>query len=94
MPAAAPGAQAEGLHEPEPRGVRGGERRAAWRRTTPDGEVTPEALREHGLVRKGRPVKVLARGEIDHALTVKAHAFSAAAKAKIEQAGGRAEVLG
>jgi large subunit ribosomal protein L15 len=59
-----------------------------------DGEVTPEALYEHGLVRKGRPVKVLARGEIDHALVVKAHAFSDAAKAKIEQAGGRAEVLG
>jgi large subunit ribosomal protein L15 len=51
-------------------------------------------LYEHGLVRKGRPVKVLARGEIDHALVVKAHAFSDAAKAKIEQAGGRAEVLG
>ena len=38
-----------------------------------DGEVTPEALYQHGLVRKGRPVKVLARGEIGHALTVKAH---------------------
>src|SRR5712691_9197991 len=33
-----------------------------------DGEVTPEALYAHGLVRKGRPVKVLARGELDHAL--------------------------
>ncbi|HEY6567157.1 MAG TPA: 50S ribosomal protein L15 [Actinomycetota bacterium] len=59
-----------------------------------DGEVTPEGLYEHGLVRKGRPVKILARGEIDHALVVKAHAFSEAAKAKIEQAGGRAELLG
>jgi large subunit ribosomal protein L15 len=59
-----------------------------------DGEVTPEALYSHGLVHKGRPVKVLARGEIDHALVVKAHAFSDAARAKIEQAGGRAEVLG
>jgi large subunit ribosomal protein L15 len=59
-----------------------------------DGEVTPQALYEHGLVHKGAPVKVLARGEIDHALTVKAHAFSEAARAKIEQAGGRAEVLG
>jgi large subunit ribosomal protein L15 len=59
-----------------------------------DGEVTPEGLYAHGLVRKGRPVKVLARGDIDHALVVKAHAFSDAAKAKIEQAGGRAEVLG
>jgi large subunit ribosomal protein L15 len=57
-------------------------------------EVTPEALYQHGLVHKGLPVKILARGELDHALTVKAHAFSAAAKAKIEQAGGSAEVLG
>jgi large subunit ribosomal protein L15 len=39
-------------------------------------------------------VKILARGEIDHALTVKAHAFSDAAKAKIEAAGGRAELIG
>ena len=59
-----------------------------------EGEVTPEALYAHGLVRKGKPVKILARGELDHALTVKAHAFSGAAKAKIEAAGGRAEVLG
>jgi large subunit ribosomal protein L15 len=57
-------------------------------------EVTPEALYAHGLVHKGRPVKILARGELDHALTVKAHAFSAAAKGKIEQAGGRAEIIG
>ena len=52
------------------------------------GEVTPEALAAHGLVHKSLPVKILARGELDHALTVKAHAFSKAAKAKIEQAGG------
>ena len=58
------------------------------------GEVTPEALYEHGLVRKGKPVKILGRGELDHALTVKAHAFSEAAKAKIEAAGGRVELLG
>jgi large subunit ribosomal protein L15 len=38
-------------------------------------------------------VKILARGDLDHALTVKAHAFSSAAKAKIEQAGGRAELI-
>jgi large subunit ribosomal protein L15 len=56
-------------------------------------DVTPEALVAHGLVHKGMPVKVLARGELDHALTVKAHAFSAAAKAKIEQAGGRVELI-
>jgi large subunit ribosomal protein L15 len=57
------------------------------------GEVDPEAMLAHGLVREGRPVKVLARGEIDHALTVRAHAFSQTAKAKIEQAGGRVELI-
>jgi large subunit ribosomal protein L15 len=59
-----------------------------------DGEVTPDLLYAHGLVHKGKKVKVLARGEIDHALTVKAHAFSDAAKAKIEAAGGRTELVG
>jgi large subunit ribosomal protein L15 len=58
------------------------------------GEVDPGVLYEHGLVRKGRPVKVLARGELDTALTVRAHAFSDAARAKIEGAGGSAEVIG
>jgi large subunit ribosomal protein L15 len=58
------------------------------------GEVDPAVLYEHGLVHKGRPVKILARGELDHALTVRAHAFSETAKAKIEGAGGRAEVIG
>ena len=38
-------------------------------------------------------MKVLARGEIDKALVVKAHAFSDAAKAKIEAAGGRVELI-
>ena len=59
-----------------------------------EGDVDPAALLAHGLVRKGRPVKVLARGEVDKALVVRAHAFSAAAKAKIERAGGRAELVG
>jgi large subunit ribosomal protein L15 len=59
-----------------------------------DRDVTPEALYAHGLAHKGRPVKVLGRGQIDKPLTVKAHAFSAAAKAKIEAAGGRVETLG
>jgi large subunit ribosomal protein L15 len=58
-----------------------------------DAEVTPEALYAHGLARRGRPVKVLARGEIDKALTVRAHAFSDAAREKIETAGGSVEVL-
>ena len=58
-----------------------------------DGDVDPEQLLAHGLVHKGRPVKVLARGDLDKALTVRAHAFSAAAKAKIEQAGGTAQTV-
>ncbi len=56
-------------------------------------EVTPEALRQRGLIRHKGRVKVLAEGELDRALTVKAHAFSSAAKEKIEKAGGTAEVI-
>jgi large subunit ribosomal protein L15 len=58
------------------------------------GEVDPAALYAHGLVHKGRPVKILARGELDKALTVRAHAFSKTARAKIERAGGKAELIG
>ena len=58
-----------------------------------DEDVTPEALYRHGLAHKGAKIKILARGELDKKLTVKAHAFSRAAKEKIEAAGGTAEVL-
>jgi large subunit ribosomal protein L15 len=55
-------------------------------------EITPESLLAAGMVKSLRnPVKVLADGEIDHPVSVKAHKFSAAAKAKIEAAGGSAE---
>lgn len=56
-------------------------------------EVTPDELRSRGLIRHRGRVKVLAQGELAKALNVKAHAFSAAAKAKIEKAGGTAEVI-
>jgi large subunit ribosomal protein L15 len=56
-------------------------------------EVTPDELRSRGLIRHRGRVKVLAQGDLDRALKVKAHAFSAAAKAKIEKAGGTAEVI-
>ncbi len=56
-------------------------------------EVTPDELRSRGLIRHRGRVKVLAQGELEKALNVKAHAFSAAAKAKIEKAGGTAEVI-
>lgn len=58
-----------------------------------DTEVTPELLRENGLIRHRGRVKVLAEGDIDRALTVKAHAFSARAKEKIEAAGGTVEEI-
>jgi len=56
-------------------------------------EVTPETLREKGLAKRSEPVKILARGEISKALTVRAHGFSAAAKQKIEAAGGSCHTL-
>ena len=56
-------------------------------------EVTPESLREKGLIRHRGRVKVLAEGELDKALTVKAHAFSASAREKIEAAGGSVEII-
>jgi large subunit ribosomal protein L15 len=55
-------------------------------------EVTSQTLLAAGIIKsKSRPVKILADGDIDRALTVKAHKFSAAARAKIEAAGGKAE---
>ena len=58
-----------------------------------DAEVTPASLREKGLAKRKDPVKVLARGEIKKKLEVHAHAFSAAAKEKIEAAGGTCHTL-
>ena len=57
-------------------------------------EITPESLLAHGMVRRGRLVKVLGDGELDKALTVKAHKFSKSARQKIEAAGGTCEELG
>jgi large subunit ribosomal protein L15 len=57
-------------------------------------EVTPETLRAKGLAtRRDVPVKVLAKGELSKALTVHAHGFSAAARERIEAAGGTCQVL-
>ncbi|HEX6201312.1 MAG TPA: 50S ribosomal protein L15 [Thermoanaerobaculia bacterium] len=58
-----------------------------------EGDATPDTLADAGLVRRGRPLKVLGDGEVGGALTVKAHAFSASARAKIEAAGGTCEEL-
>jgi large subunit ribosomal protein L15 len=52
--------------------------------------VDPTALAEANLIKKpSLPVVILGNGEIDRALTVKAHRFSASAKSKIEAAGGQ-----
>ena len=56
-------------------------------------EITPELLRENGLVHRAGQIKVLARGDISKALTVRAHKFSGKAAEKIAAAGGRAETL-
>jgi large subunit ribosomal protein L15 len=58
------------------------------------GEIDPAAMYAHGLVHKGQRVKVLGRGDLSAALVVRAHAFSETAKSKLEQAGGRAEIIG
>ncbi len=61
----------------------------------PGSEVTPEKLVAAGVVKSlRRPIKILAAGEIGHPLVIKANKFSAAAKAKIEAAGGRVEEIG
>lgn len=58
-------------------------------------EVTPDVLHEARLVRrKGLPIKLLAKGEIDRALKIRVHAASDTAKQKIEAAGGSVDVLG
>jgi large subunit ribosomal protein L15 len=57
-------------------------------------EVTPETLADAGLIRApSTPVVILGEGELERALTVRAHRFSSSAKAKIEAAGGMTEVL-
>ena len=57
-------------------------------------EVTVNTLMEAGVLKKsGDALKILANGELTKKLTVRANAFSEAAKAKIEAAGGKAEVV-
>jgi len=55
--------------------------------------VSPEELRETGLVKKRGRVKVLGQGDLDVALTVRAHAFSIGAADKIKAAGGSIELI-
>lgn len=56
--------------------------------------VTPDLLRERGLVRSAdQRIKILARGDVSKALTIRAHKFSGKAAEKIAAAGGAAETL-
>ncbi|MEE8456516.1 MAG: 50S ribosomal protein L15 [Acidimicrobiia bacterium] len=55
--------------------------------------VSPDELREAGLVKKRGKVKVLGQGDLEVALTVKAHAFSIGAADKIKAAGGSIELI-
>jgi large subunit ribosomal protein L15 len=57
-------------------------------------EVTPELLIETGVVSNEKAgIKILAKGNVEKKLTVKAHKFSSAAKEAIEAAGGNTEVI-
>ncbi|OES45935.1 50S ribosomal protein L15 [Domibacillus iocasae] len=57
-------------------------------------EVTPELLIESGIVKSEKAgIKILANGNVEKKLTIKAHKFSAAAKEAIEAAGGKIEVI-
>lgn len=63
-------------------------------RFAPGTVVTPDLLKEHKLVKKLKAgVKLLAKGEIDKALTIKVHGVSEAATQKIKAAGGQVEVI-
>jgi large subunit ribosomal protein L15 len=55
--------------------------------------VSPEEMREAGLAKKRGKIKVLGQGDLDVALTVRAHAFSSGATAKIQAAGGTIELI-
>jgi len=59
-----------------------------------EGEIGPEMLLNAGVIRKlGDGLKILGGGELDKALTVRAHRFSQSAREKITRAGGVAEVI-
>jgi large subunit ribosomal protein L15 len=61
----------------------------------PESEIGLEELDAHGLIGSTkRPVKILGDGSPGRAITVKAHAFSASAREKLEAEGGRAELIG
>ena len=59
------------------------------------GEVTPETLRQAGLIRSlNQPVKILGQGDVSEALQIQVHAISASAREKVAQAGGSIALIG
>ena len=56
------------------------------------GDITLEVMKEKGLIKKIKAVKILGTGELKEAITVHAHHFSQSAKDKIEKVGGKAIV--
>jgi large subunit ribosomal protein L15 len=58
-----------------------------------DGALTPQVLKEKGLIRDLKAVKVLGDGELTGAVEIHAHKFSQSALQKIEKSGGKAIVL-
>ena len=52
--------------------------------------ITPEIMKERGLIKKPKAVKVLGNGDLTRAITVHAHKFSKSAIDKIEKSGGKA----
>ena len=57
-------------------------------------EITPEVLSSNGITKKRDLVKILGRGEVNSAITITAHAVSAAAKQAIEEKGGSVNLVG
>lgn len=58
-----------------------------------DGAITPDVLKEKGLVKKGTAVKILGEGDLTSGVEIQAHKFSKSAVEKIEKSGGKAVVL-
>jgi large subunit ribosomal protein L15 len=56
-------------------------------------EITVADMYERGVVKSGAPVKVLGTGDVDKAVTIEAHRFSASAADKIAKAGGTAKAI-
>ena len=56
-------------------------------------EINPQILTEKGFMKKSDQLKILAKGKLEKALTVKAHKFSEKARKEIEKAGGKTELI-